>query len=124
MGNIIRFFSTTKPDQSMDILTIEDLRAEGFRNYRYHNHDHISTRGKYEVIDSQKYMVHNSVPVDSSHQANQDVPYIEWVPGAGFEAKWGAVRYQLRNEMQLWQFMRFFEYPISIDQPQANEDSK
>lgn len=120
-AKIIRFYSNvtgTQSDKSMDTLAIDDLTTEGFVPFRFRGKKDPKTE-LFETLKYDKWLVHHSVPLAESTAATKseewDHPIIQYEIGYGWEAKWGAIRFPLRHEVELWRFMRLFDYPISID---------
>ncbi len=100
----------------MDDLTIEDLKAVGFVPYRYKGtKDPVTLRTVH--VEDPKRLVHASVPVAATIQdasyTEYPYPVIRYEVGYGWEAKFGAIRYSLRNEKELHAFMNAFNYPLT-----------
>ena len=101
----------------MDILTIEDLKAAGFVPLRYK--DWTKQNGE---VEDPKRLVHRTVPIYQSQVPTNEHPIISYEIGGEWGAQWGAIHFHLRSEVQLWRFMKQFNYPLPIDQP-TNDNS-
>lgn len=113
-AKIIRFYANIQPSATMDLLTIEDLRAAGFGPVRYRGRK--DALGYFEVLTNDKVLVHESVPVFASQLLDsREHPLVSYSLGSGWGAQWGAMYFYLRNEVELWRFMKFFDYPLPID---------
>ncbi|GAB2586330.1 hypothetical protein [Spirosoma areae] len=117
MGKIIRFYANIKPREIVDDLTIEELKAAGFGPYRYRGLKDPLT-GKFATVEGPRYYVHSSVPtansIHSCESKDYEHPLVSYEVGFGWEAKWGAVRFSLRNEKELRAFMKQFNYYAPI----------
>lgn len=115
-GKIIRFYASITPREIMDDLTIDDLKAAGFVAYRYKGTKDPKIL-QFTAVEHPTKLVHSSVPVaysiDAWQMPNYAHPTIGYEIGYGWEAKYGAVRYGLRNEKELHAFMKRFNYPIT-----------
>lgn len=119
-ANVIRFYANRQvtPPHKMDTFSIEDLKANGFVPVRYKGEKDPKTWTG-TVNEDPTILVHCSVPVfTAKYQINpkNEHPLVKYEVGSGWGAQWGAMHFPLRNEVELWRFMKFFEYPLPIDQ--------
>ena len=121
-AKIIRFYGTTmtvpdRPDKLMETLTIEDLTAAGFGPYRYRGKK-LPDSWEFETLEDPSRLVHNSVGKAPSKAywrgLDCNFPTIGHEAGYGWEAKWGAARFPLRDQDELERFMALFDYERPI----------
>ena len=96
----------------MNFLSSEDLKAAGFVPYRFPGGDLPSV------------LVHKSIPPGQMNDSYKvaDYPHVFFDLNYGWEAKWGAVRFHLRNETLLGEFMKKFHYPLPINEQNGTTD--
>ena len=111
---LIRFYGIEKPIQLMEDLTSDDLKAAGFVPYCYKTNTKDARTLLFRVEEDSTRLVHQSAPIaptkDHWQKMGCEFPTIAYEIGYGWEAKWGAVRFPLRNDDDLRRFMNLFDY--------------
>ena len=108
----------------MDMLTVDEILDAGFK-FIPAEFINVIGAGKEPVVIANRFLVHNSVVlsrVTLFHIFNNRLevhgrpPHIEYyVPAAEWRAYAGAMTFHLTSEVQLWRFMKAFDYPLPID---------
>lgn len=107
----------------MNVLYVEDILEAGF-TYIPVQAISVSGGGKDGVVVLNRFMVHSSVKLTRTcilHASGVlevpgNFPYIEcYFPAAEWRAYAGAMTFHLTSEIQLWRFMKIFNYPLPID---------
>ncbi|WP_461135527.1 hypothetical protein [Spirosoma lituiforme] len=115
----------------MDMLTVDEILAAGFKFIPAEFI--VVVRHKVAHYIDNRFLVHNSFQINKvcvfnasnnrleiqGHrhcEGHHRPPYIEYyTPAAEWRAYAGAMTFHLTSEVQLWRFMKAFNYPLPID---------